>query len=168
MDADIGWFAVYTKRRQEHAADVRLLEMGLETFLPLVMARVQRRVQVRPLFPCYLFARFDPARWLYAIDHLTGVRQVVSVDGRPLPVDETIIAELRQAGDARGVIELDQRPRPGDEVRIQTGLFAGLVGRVEQMRPRDRVVVLLRAIVSRARVEVDTDMVEVLRAYTPR
>jgi len=51
-------------------------------------------------------------------------------------------------------------------VRIHDGIFAGHEGRIECIRPRDRVVILLNAIVSRARLEVDQNVVEIIKEYT--
>lgn len=169
LETDSGacWYAIYTRKQKEHYADLKLLQLEIETFLPLIYCRVRRRNQLRPLFPCYLFARFDARRWLYTINHLEGVNKVVSSNERPIPVDQAILESLRERMGERGYLVEEKPLEPGDPVRIQEGLFEGLEGRIEAVRPRDRVVILLNTILSRARVEIDRDMVELLREYTP-
>ncbi len=160
------WFAVYTKKQKEHYADVKLLELGIETFLPLIRVRIRRKLQLRPLFPCYLFARFDAGRWLYTLNHLEGVNKVVSFNDRPIPVDPAIIEGLKKHVSEHGYFVETSTPSPGDKVRIQGGLFEGYEGEIHSIRPKDRVVILLNAIMSTARIEVDGDLVEVIREYT--
>jgi transcriptional antiterminator RfaH len=167
IEPGLCWYAIYTKKQKEHYADLKLLQLEIETFLPLIYCRVRRQNQLRPLFPCYLFARFDARRWLYTINHLEGVNKVVCFNERPIPVDSAIIDSLKERIAGRGYLVEEKSLSPGDPVRIQGGLFEGLEGRIEAIRPRDRVVILLSTILSRARVEIDRDLVEVLREYTP-
>lgn len=161
------WYAVYTKKQKEHYADLKLLQLGIPTFLPLIRAKIRRRYQLRPLFPCYLFAYFDVRRWLYAVNHLEGIHKVVSFNDNPIPVDPAIIESLKEEMGTHGFMAPAKRPKPGDQVRIRGGLFDGYEGRIESLRPKDRVVVLLNAIISRARLEVDGDVLEILREYVP-
>ena len=163
---ETAWYAVYTKKQKEHFADIKLLQLDIETFLPLIRTRIRRKLQLRPLFPCYIFARFDLVRWLYTVNHLEGVNKVVSFNNQPIPVDPEIINELRQRVGEQGFWEAAETLAPGDKVRIHDGIFAGYEGHVECIRPRDRVVILLKAIVSRARLEVDQNFVEIIKEYT--
>ncbi len=162
------WYAIYTKRLREHYADVKLLQLSFETFLPLVATRRRGRCHIRPLFPCYLFARFDAARWLYTVNHLEGVQKVITFNDRPVPVDPLIIQTLRERMEAKGYLEADRELAPGDRVRIHGTLFDGLEGQIEAVRPRDRVVILLQTIFRRARMEIDADVLELIERHTPR
>jgi len=161
------WFAVYTKRQKEHYVDSKLIQLDLETFLPLIRTRIRRKYQLRPLFPCYVFARFDPERWLYAINHLAGVNRVVAFADRPLAVPEEMICRLKERVGEQGYFVPERKMAAGDKIRVRDGMFAGYEGHIEELRPRDRVVVLLRTIFSQARLEIDADLVETIRHYTP-
>jgi transcriptional antiterminator RfaH len=161
------WFAVYTKRQKEQYVDTKLLQLDLETFLPLIRTRIRRKFQLRPLFPCYVFARFDPERWLYSINHLEGVNRVVAFADRPLAVPDEMIRRLRERIGDQGYFVPEQKLVTGDKIRILNGVFAGYEGHIEELRPRDRVVVMLRTIFSQARLEIDVDLVEAIRHYTP-
>ena len=57
------WYAVNTKPHHERLADLNLGRLGVETFYPQMKQKkvIRRREETvsGPLFPGYLFARFD-------------------------------------------------------------------------------------------------------------
>ncbi len=61
-----GWFLVHTKPHSEKLAETHLQQLGVEIFCPLIkqekIIRRKRRSVISPLFPGYLFAKFDPFR----------------------------------------------------------------------------------------------------------
>ncbi|HQO27286.1 MAG TPA: hypothetical protein PLK89_16355, partial [Acidobacteriota bacterium] len=75
---------------------------------------------------------------------------------------------LRDRMAAKGYLEADRALAPGDRVRIHGTLFDGLEGRIEAVRPRDRVIILLQTIFQRARMEIDADVLELIERHTPR
>jgi transcriptional antiterminator RfaH len=164
---ELNWYAVYTKKTKEHVADTKLIQLNIETFLPLLRRRIRRKYQLRPLFPCYLFARFDPRRWLYTVNHLEGVNRVVCFDNQPVPVPVEIIERMKLRMGDQGYWVPETEIVPGNRVRVRSGAFSGLEGRIAELKPRDRVVLLLEAIFSGTRVEMDRDLVETIREYTP-
>src|SRR5215211_1875734 len=91
------WYAVRTHVNQESRAEANLKAWQLETFFPKI--KEQRRNQfsgaltslTKPLFPRYIFARFDLERSLHKVSFVRGVQNVVSFGGIPSPVDDEII-----------------------------------------------------------------------------
>src|SRR5439155_23717757 len=86
------WFALLVKPRHEKVTEQVLANKGLETFLPL-RTRLRRygsrqRQSQLPLFPGYLFCRFDPQASLLVLS-TPSVNRVVGAGRRPLPVDTT-------------------------------------------------------------------------------
>ena len=59
-------FLVHTKPHSERLAETHLQQFGVEIFCPLLkqenIIRRRRRSVISPLFPGYLFAKFDPFR----------------------------------------------------------------------------------------------------------
>jgi len=163
---ELNWYAVYTKKMKEHLADTKLIQLDIETFLPLLRRRIRRKYQLRPLFPCYLFARFDSRKWLYTVNHLEGVNRVVCFDNRPVPVPAEIVESMKLKMGDQGYWVPETEIGPGDRVRIRSGTFSGMEGRIAELKPRDRVVLLLKAIFSGTKVEMDRDLVEVIQEYT--
>lgn len=46
----------------------------------------------KPLFPGYIFARFDAATMSHNISYARGVHSIVGVGDRPAPVDDAVIS----------------------------------------------------------------------------
>jgi transcription antitermination factor NusG len=92
------WFAVWTRSRQEHRVCDQLLEKDIEAFLPTItrMRRWKdRRKRIEwPLFPGYCFARFEAEQSL-AVRKCVGVANIVSCEGKPIPVPQCEIESLR-------------------------------------------------------------------------
>ena len=154
------WFCVKTKRYKEQWVTQQLSGSCDEVYLPLLRqyrkVRRQFRWVVEPLFPCYLFARFDREPALGKVRSTLGVATILSTseDG-PMVVDEGIIDALRERS-VNGVIEVRSVPlRPGDELEIIEGPFQGLTALFEKnLKAGERIVVLLDLLSSRVRVEV--------------
>ena len=140
--------------------------LGLETYYPRlrrqkVIRRVRRTVE-QPLFPRYLFCRFNPAGHYRMVRHAQDVIDVVSFGGRPAIVDPTIIQDLRSL--ANPVMELDcaaSALQVGDHVAIKDGPMQGLRAVVLQTdSERDRVALLLSCLAYQAQVLISSARLE--------
>ncbi len=163
------WFAIQTKPGAEVIADHTLGTLGLETLLPMVrksFRRNERRCcRVRPFFPSYCFARFQPQVHLHCVRYSRGVLRVVGTGETPWPVEESIIEDIRGRVGEDGLIRVTTQPlQAGDRVRICQGPFAGWAGIFDrEMDDRVRVVILLEAI-NLARVVLERDSLELAEA----
>ena len=154
------WFCVKTNRYKEQWVTQQLSEWCDEVYLPLLRQykKVRRQFKwvIEPLFPCYLFARFDREQAVARVRSTLGVATLLSTseDG-PVVVDEAIINALRERS-VNGYIEVRPVPlRPGDELEIIEGPFQGLTALFEKnLKAGERIVVLLDLLSSRVRVEV--------------
>ena len=152
------WYAVQTKARQEARAEANLRRWGLETLAPRLReprpSRSGEPFRVTPLFPNYLFARFDAANLLGKVRLTRGIRRVVGFGEYATPLDDSIIASIRSRVTDDGFV----RPpdlQPGDRVEIVDGPMRSLVGVFErQLHASTRVLILLTAIGCHARVQV--------------
>lgn len=160
------WFCIRSQPRRERIAASQLAQLeGLEVFLPQVRfprptAKGKRRVG-EPLFPSYLFARFDPAQSQKAVSYAHGVHYIVSTGGKAKVVDNTVIGELK-ALTVNDVIEVTPEPLVvGENVRIIRGIFAQSEGVIHSLKPADqRVVVLLELLGGPQTVELAMDDLE--------
>ena len=87
------------------------------------------------------------------------------MDGnRPARVAGQIIDDLRQR-ECNGLIELPKRPplKAGDQVRILQGVFAGHLAIFADMKPRERVEILLQLLGGEQRVTLAKKDIEVVR-----
>jgi transcriptional antiterminator RfaH len=148
-NAGIGerWYLVRTKQQKETLVQCKLREFLDSTFLPRMRTRRLRNGTfvelVTPLFPCYLFARFELESGLYKVLHTIGVAGVVCAGSTPSEVDYSIIEEISRRGED-GVIEIPERTfTPGDRLRLTDGPLEGFAGIFEYYRSGSRRVALL-------------------------
>jgi transcriptional antiterminator RfaH len=158
------WLVVRTHPRQERRAEENLRFGNIETFLPQMPAprsRRSRKVQFgTPLFPQYLFARFDPHVRLHDVCFTRGVQTVLRVGTSLATVGNEVIAFLRSREDANGFIRVGEPLQVGEMVTIKEGCFAAVVGVLERVLPaKGRVEVLLTGLQTAVRVEIASDFV---------
>lgn len=150
--SDRGWFCVRTRPKSEHLAARNLQSFANldEVFCPRIRyEKATRRGKVwfvEALFPGYVFARFDLAEDLRAVNAASGVTGVLRFADEYPSISDDYIAELRaefpeQEGSLRVI---DPVIVEGDEVVLTEGPMAGLRTIVTKlMSGQDRVRVLL-------------------------
>jgi len=153
------WYAVRVKSRFEFATWAALGEKGYETFLPSYRSRRAWSDRIKelemPLFPGYVFCRFD-APDLYRVLNSPGVVNVVSAGSKPLPVDEQEVASIQMiCKSGRGA-----QPWPflqlGRHVRIESGPLAGTEGIVLEVKSGWRIVVSLTLLQRSVSAEIES------------
>ncbi|MFC3608552.1 transcription/translation regulatory transformer protein RfaH [Stutzerimonas tarimensis] len=141
VDSRRNWYLLQCKARQDERGQEHLARQGYEIFRPLCLrerlVRGQRQVVEESLFPGYLFICLGDDGW-GPLRSTRGVLRVVNFGGRPLPVDERVIAQLRSASAVTQACLSE-----GDRVRISEGPFAELEAIFLRMDGTERVVLLL-------------------------
>src|SRR5438105_14577000 len=97
-EEDTLWYALHVRTRFEKVVARSLRGKGYEEFLPLYR-RVNRwsdRIKEieLPLFPGYVFCRFNPQDRLPVLT-IPGVNAVVGIGKNLLPVDESELSAVR-------------------------------------------------------------------------
>jgi transcription elongation factor/antiterminator RfaH len=159
---NVRWYALHTHRLQEERASENLNAWGVETFSPKYRERrpnpyTGRPVYfTRPLFPRYIFARFDAGRSLRKVWFTRGVHRVVGFGDGPTPVEDEIIELFKSRVGPDGLIQFNQEFKPGDKVIIRDGPLANLQGIFERdIEDGERVSMLLTAISYQGRVTIE-------------
>ena len=160
----MNWYAINTKTHREDVAELNLQRLGVETFCPQLkqdkVIRRRRQTVIRPLFPGYLFARFNLATHYRAVNYAQGVRKIVTFGSTPEAVDEVIIESIKSRARDGFVTVQPSSFTPGQVVRIQEGPLQGLEAVFEmEMSDHQRVVILLRTLSYQARVVVPLEQV---------
>ncbi|HEX8087212.1 MAG TPA: transcription termination/antitermination NusG family protein, partial [Blastocatellia bacterium] len=121
------WYVIRTHPKQEDRANHNLATQGIETLAPK-MKRWRRDPftdemirTIRPLFPSYVFARFNINTLFHSIRFTRGVRSIINFGNRPAPVDEEVIELLRSRVDEDGCVRVSEPLSVGDEVKIKDG-----------------------------------------------
>lgn len=153
------WYVVQTQARRESVAESCLTGFCRAVFYPRYRARVSvhgyRREVARPLFPGYLFAAFDVARRLRAVNYAYGVRRVLQSGGWPAEVAAELVAAI-EARMRDGYVVLDPPPlSPGQRVEVVEGPLRGYTGIFQgDLSGARRVVILLDLLRSNTEVIV--------------
>jgi transcriptional antiterminator RfaH len=141
------WYVARTKALAEYTARDRLETAGCKVFLPCVgTVRPRRGREDAPLFPGYLFLRYDLDQmgWqlLNQVPQLVGL---VAFNGVVPPVPDEVIGELKERVEGiNGSGGLWTRFRPGERVQVTLGPVESLAEVVTEAKsPRGRVRVLL-------------------------
>lgn len=160
------WYAIHTHPKQEIRAESNLTAWGVETFNPKYKKRRNNEyghhIYVSsPLFPRYIFARFEVQHQLHKICFTRGVHSVVSIGVNPTPIDDEIIALIQSKVDEDGFIRIGEKLKSGDPVVISDGPLKSLTGIFErEMKASNRVVILLRFINYQGHIQIEKELVE--------
>jgi transcriptional antiterminator RfaH len=151
------WYVVRTKPKQEARAEMNLRAWGVELLAPKVREMSARSrsglYSIAPLFPCYLFARFDAAILLPKIRLTRGVHSVVGLGECATPVEDAIVDFIRDRVQDDGFVRIEE-PEPGEVVKIVDGPLRTLTGVFQRRRGHDRAVILLALLGAQVHVEI--------------
>lgn len=156
------WFALQVRSRWEASIVVLLGGKGYETFLPTY--KTKRRWSGRlkevsaPLFPGYVFCRFDAQKRL-PILVTPGVIAVVGRGRIPAAVDEGEMAAVQ------AIISSGFRAEPwpfleiGQQVRVESEPLRGLEGFLLSFKGSSRIVVSVSLLRRSVALEIDRSCV---------
>ena len=160
------WYALHVWSRRESIIANHLDGQGLECFLP--MYKTTRRWSDRkkeleaPLFPGYLFCRFDLQN-RRSVLMVPGVQQIVGIGRIPMPVEDGELESIRQAL-ASG---LKNEPCPylvvGERVRVNYGSMVDLEGTLTKFNGTNRVVLSVTLLQRSVAMEVELAWVTPVR-----
>lgn len=155
------WYALQIQSRRARLASTALRGKGFEEFLPV--SRVQRRWSDRaklmdvPLFPGYLFCRFEPYDRLVPVISTPGVIGIVGANKKPTPVPEEEIEAVRRVL----LSGLFAYPCPfvtvGSRVLIGRGPLTGIEGIVTNTDKLYRLIVSVTLLQRSVAVEIDRE-----------
>jgi transcriptional antiterminator RfaH len=148
------WYVLHTHLKQEERANKNLRLWGIETLHAKVRTRRFNEFTgtpiniTEPLFPRYLFARFNGREQLTKIRFTRGVHHVVCFGKSPAPVDQEIIDIIRAHIDERGFVKENVELNPADKVVVSAGPLRNLLAIFErEVKGSERSMILLSAIV---------------------
>jgi transcription antitermination factor NusG len=154
------WYAVRVRSHCERVASSTLQAKGYQQFLPEVCSRRRwsdrtKELQV-PLFPGYVFCRFDAAHRVPVLES-AGVAGIVSFGTllAPIPAEEIQAVET--------MLRLCHHVEPypslpiGQKIRIEHGPLAGVEGIVVALKNGFRLVASVTLLQRSVSVEIDRD-----------
>lgn len=165
-DWTINWYAIQVRPRSEVFAAKALRGKGFAPFVPLYKSRrtwSDRKVDLElPLFPGYIFCRFDPKTRL-PIMTTPNVIRIVGTGKMPLPIEASEIEAVQQ------IVQCGYKAEPhpfitvGTRLIIEKGPLAGLEGIVKGHKNR-QLILSIGMVQQSICVDLDKDAFTVIQS----
>ncbi len=166
----LNWYAIRVASNFEKATAQALRGRGIDEFLP-VYSRLQstrngscRNLEL-PLFPGYIFGRFDIRSRLPVLT-IPGVLHIVGFGRTPAPVDAEELAAIKRIIDSRLSLEPCPFLEIGERVFIERGPLEGLEGMVLQFKGTYRLIVSVTLLQRSVAADIDRNWVSRLPSGT--
>jgi transcription antitermination factor NusG len=152
------WYGVRVRSNFEQMVSAALRAKGYEEFLPLIKVRRRwsdrTRCMDQPLFPGYVFCRFDALRRVPVLE-APGVVGLIAFGKQLASIPEKEIAAVK----AMLLSSLSVRPHPflesGQKIRVVRGPLAGVEGVVVEIKKEFRLVASVTLLQRSVSVEID-------------
>ena len=160
------WYVIQTKPKKEDEAKSYLSMKGLEIFNPFMENFVIRNGKInkelKPLFPGYIFGKFELEKDFSLVRWGRGVRKILGLGGSyPTSVSEEVIAVIKRRTDSYGIVRKSYHFEANDRVRVKSGPMKDLLGIFERwVSDSERVRILLNLIGYQPAVEMHYSMIE--------
>ncbi len=158
------WYVIQCKPREELRAQHFIEQKGVCTYLPRMEVagiRASRTIMMqKPLFPGYLFCRFDTDTSLTHVRWTQGVAKILPESASPVPVEDEVVSAIRVLEQKDGVIR--KKPfKKHDRIRIARGPMRDILGIFQYWTSdQGRVRLLLNFINYQASVELHHSFIE--------
>ncbi len=160
------WYALYVKSRFEKYVTTQLEAKGYETYLPTYICKRKWSDRIKtltlPLFPSYVFCRFDIHARLPVVI-IPGVVTILGAGKSPIPIDRLELSAVRQITESQLQAQPHRYLAVGEIVRVETGPLEGLVGIILRTKGSDRLVVSVSLLMRSVSVEIDRNCVSPIR-----
>ena len=159
------WYAVRVRSRFEFTAVRLLREKGIEQFLPSYRSRRCWSDRIKelelPLFPGYVFCRFD-ARSPLSVLTTPGVVDIVGAGRTPSPVSDDEINAIQDICCSGLPVEPWPYLKAGRHIRIERGPLTGIEGVVIETKGCWRLVASISILGRSVAAEVEREWIRPL------
>jgi transcription antitermination factor NusG len=158
------WYVLCTKSRTEKQVYTRLIQAGVEAFLPTYTtlrrwSDRRKKVEV-PLFPSYVFVHITNKEYLSVLQ-TDGVYKYVSFEGVPAIVPQRDIDKLKLLMNGGAEMKTSIRKFcPGQKVRVAFGILKDLVGELIHHGSAKRLLVRIEGINQNLLVKIPANFLE--------
>jgi transcription antitermination factor NusG len=154
----LAWYALRVRSRHEQVTAAVLAYKGYEHFVPTYKERRQRcdRYQTVdvPLFPGYVFCRFDVHDRLPVVT-VRGLVNIVGIGKIPYPIDDREIGNLQIAMASGHYVQPWPFLNVGDRVLLKEGPLRDLEGIVVQEKGATQLVLSINLLQRSVAVTLD-------------
>ena len=159
------WYVIQTKPKKEEEAKSYLSTKGVEVLNPLLETFLLKNGRMnrglKPLFPNYIFGKFDLNQNYPLVRWAKGVKKVLGFGEYPTPISEEVVEIIKERTDIHGIVRLKCHFQVNDLIRIKTGPLKDLLGVFESwVSDSERVRILLNLVGYQPVVEMHYSMIE--------
>lgn len=156
------WYLLYCKRGEQLRAKMHLENQGVECFYPEIevekIRRGKRQTVREPLFPSYMFVRFDfnvgPS--FTTVRSTRGVSDFIRFGSEPKELQGDLIYDLKQLeSSAKSETPSVELPKPGQEIEVKGGQFCGLKAIYQEPDGETRSIMLVKMISQPVALSID-------------
>ncbi|MCW8332736.1 transcription/translation regulatory transformer protein RfaH [Vibrio sp. SCSIO 43135] len=146
------WYLLYCKRGEQLRAKLHLENQGVECYYPEIevekIVRGKRQTKTEPLFPCYVFVRFDfeIGPTFTTVRSTRGVVDFVRQGPQPQELQGDLVYGLKQIEREAVEPNTEALPEKGQTVRVKGGQFAGIEAIYQEADGEARSIMLVKMI----------------------
>lgn len=150
MGKERHWYAIYTAPKAEKKISTRLLQQGIDHYLPTQKILKQwsdrKKWVEEPLFRSYLFVHIDESLY-YQVLNTHGVVKFVSFGGKAATIPSFQIETIRRLLMESTNIEITQEElEVGTPIEVIAGPLMGTLGELISIRGEQRVAVKIHTL----------------------
>jgi transcription antitermination factor NusG len=169
MDGEIGWYALAVKPQYEFRVFKGLQSIeNIESFLPSYKDKRiwSDRVKIldSPLFPGYVFAKFEYPALRVPVLRIAGVNSIVGYGNEPSALAEEDIGAIRTLVNSSFPVRPWLFLRTGQRVRIEHGPLRGVEGIILEQKDEWRLVVSIELLQRSVSVLLDRSVLKTATA----
>ncbi|ENY6170896.1 transcription/translation regulatory transformer protein RfaH [Vibrio fluvialis] len=156
------WYLLYCKRGEQLRAKMHLENQGVECFYPEIevekIRRGKRQTVKEPLFPSYMFVRFDfnvgPS--FTTVRSTRGVSDFIRFGSEPKELQGDLIYDLKQLeSSSKSETPSVELPKSGQEIEVKGGQFCGLKAIYQEPDGETRSIMLVKMISQPVALSID-------------
>jgi transcription antitermination factor NusG len=159
------WFALYVRSRFERSVEGCLKGKGYSAFSPFYQTVRKRSGRSKlldlPLFPGYVFCRFNPHKRLPILT-TPGIVNILGPGNVPEPINLSEIRSVQAVADSGQPAQPWPFLNEGHRIRIEAGPLSGTEGTLLRVKNQLRLVVSITILQRSMAVELDQEVVSPL------
>lgn len=155
------WYLLYCKRGEQNRAKLHLENQNIECFYPQIevekIVRGKRKVVEEPLFPSYMFVRFDYENGpsFTTVRSTRGVVDFIRFGALPHEIQGDLVYELKLVEQEAVETVKEYLPEEGQMIRVKSGQFSGIDAIYMEQDGEARSIMLVKMINQVVPVSID-------------
>lgn len=160
------WYLLYCKRGEQQRAKQHLENQGVECYYPEVdvekILRGKKQLKKEPLFPSYIFIRFDYQQGpsFTAVRSTRGVVDFVRQGVHPHQLQEGLVVSLKEMESYCLQEPYKTLPKKGQRLRVTSGQFAGVEAMYQEPDGERRSILLVKMITQIVPISLDNKEID--------